>query len=95
MFVTVDDRVFCRRYTYSEPSWRTVFLEDPDGQVRLDGVTVDIEARVPTDLDDINLSVNQAYVRALERLGVPSMTAGATNARAMASTMEITWTTLT
>ena len=38
IFVTVDDRVFCRRYQYSEPSWHSVFLSNPGGQIRLEGI---------------------------------------------------------
>lgn len=91
MFVTVGDRVFCRRYQYGERSWRDVFLGDPDGQVWLDGAVVDIEGRVPHDLDTINPLVNDAYAEALRRLGASFMLAGAIDDRAMASTMEMTF----
>ncbi|MEM7158585.1 MAG: hypothetical protein AAF799_37440 [Myxococcota bacterium] len=90
LFVTVDDRVFCRRYTYGERSWRDVFLRDPDGQVALNRRIVDIEARVPEDLDTINPRVNAAYEAALQRIGANWMLAGAVEQRAMDSTMEIT-----
>ena len=35
VFVTVGNRVFCRRYTYGEPSWHSAFLADPAGQIKL------------------------------------------------------------
>jgi hypothetical protein len=89
LFVTVDDRVFCRRYTYGERSWRDVFLSDPDGQLSLDGAVVDIEGRVPDDLDAINTLVNAAYRARLDRIGARWMVDGAVEERAMASTMEM------
>ncbi len=48
---TVGERVFCRRHTYGEPSWHSVFQTDPAGQIKLDKTIVNIEARVPRDLD--------------------------------------------
>ncbi|MDE2751567.1 MAG: hypothetical protein OXI83_03220, partial [Gemmatimonadota bacterium] len=69
MFVTVGERVFCRRYTYGEPSWHSVFQTDPAGQVTLDKTVVNIEARVPQDLVEIVPDVDQAYADALKKLG--------------------------
>lgn len=89
MFVTVGERVFCRRYTYGEPSWHSVFQTDPAGQVKLDKTIVNIEARVPRDLDEIVPDVDQAYADALKKLGASYMLAGATEPRARLSTMEI------
>ena len=89
MFVTVGGRVFCRRYTYGEPSWHSVFQTDPAGQVELDKTVVNIEARVPQDLDEIVPDVDQAYADALKRLGAGYMLAGGTALRARESTMEI------
>ncbi len=89
MYVTVGDRVFCRRYTFREPSWHSALRDKPEGQVRLDGTVVDIEGRVPDDLDPINLAVNRAYEQRLHQLGAPFMVAGAVEDRAMASTVEI------
>ena len=89
MFVTVNDRVFCRRYTYGEPSWHSVFQTDPAGQVKLDKTVVNIEARVPQDLDEIGPDVDRAYADALKKLGASYMLAGATEPRARESTMEV------
>ena len=89
MFVTVGERVFCRRYTYGEPSWHSVFRTDPAGQVKLDKTVVNIEARVPHDLDEVVPHVDQAYADALKRLGASFMLAGATERRAQESTMEV------
>ena len=89
MFVTVGERVFCRRYTYGEPSWHSVFRTDPAGQVKLDKTVVNIEARVPEDLDEVAPDVDRAYASALKKLGASFMLAGATEPRAQASTMEI------
>lgn len=90
MFVTVGDRVFCRRYTYSEPSWHSAFRADPAGQVKLDKTVVNIDAHVPDDLDDVLPAVDQAYADKLKRLGASFMLAGAVEPRAQASTIEIT-----
>lgn len=89
MFVTVDDRVFCRRYQYGEPSWHGVFLSDPGGQVRLDGTEANINAAVPQDMDAIIPAVDQAYADALRKLGASFMLAGAVEQRAQQSTLEI------
>ena len=90
MFVTVGDRVFCRRYTYSEPSWHSAFRADPAGQIKLDKTVVNIDAHVPDDLDDILPAVDKAYADKLKRLGASFMLAGAVEPRAQASTIEIT-----
>ncbi|MBO9399949.1 DUF2255 family protein [Shimia sp. R9_3] len=89
MFVTVDDRVFCRRYQYGEPSWHGVFLSDPRGQIRLDGVEAYINAALPQDMDYIIPAVDQAYADALKKLGASHMLAGAVEKRAQDSTLEI------
>ena len=89
MFVTVGERVFCRRYSYGEPSWHSVFQTDPAGQVKLDKTIVNVQARVPQDLDEIVPDVDQAYAEALKKLGADYMLAGATEPRARESTMEV------
>lgn len=89
MFVTVDNRVFCRRYSYNEPSWHSVFMSNPDGQVRLDGTETNINAAVPQDMDAIIPAVDQAYAGALRKLGASFMLAGAVEQRAQQSTLEI------
>lgn len=89
LFVTVNERVFCRRYTYNEPSWYSAFAKDPAGQVKLDKTVVDIIGRIPPDLDTINPQVNKAYEAKLKQLGASYMLAGAIEARAQASTFEL------
>lgn len=89
MFVTVGNRVFCRRYRYTEPSWHSVFLSEPDGQIRLDGTVANITAAVPQDMDVIIPEVDQAYADALRKLGASFMLAGSVEQRAQQSTLEI------
>ena len=89
MFVTVGDRVFCRRYSYGEPSWHGVFLKAPEGQVKLDKTVVNITAGVPGDMDDIIPGVDRAYAARLKHLGARFLLAGATEPRAQASTLEL------
>ena len=90
LFVTVDDRVFCRRYSYSEPSWHSAFRDDPLGQVKLDKTIVTIEARAPDDLQDILPAVDQAYVDKLKQLSASFLLSGAVEKRAQDSTIELT-----
>lgn len=89
MFVAVGQRIFCRRYTYSEPSWRTAFINDPVGQIKLGGTTVDVQGFIPEYLDEINPLVNRAYEKALQKLGASYLLSGAIETRAQASTMEM------
>lgn len=90
LFVTVGSRVFCRRYTYSEPSWHSAFvLGSPQGQIKLDKTVVNIEAHVPYDMEDVLSQVDNAYAKKLRQLGARFMLAGATEQRAQESTIEI------
>ncbi|WOO40578.1 DUF2255 family protein [Rubellicoccus peritrichatus] len=89
LFVTVGDRVFCRRYTYGEPSWHSAFRADPPGQIKLDKTIVNIEGRVPADLNDKKPAIDQAYADKLKKLGARFMLAGAIESRAQESTMEL------
>lgn len=93
MFVTVGERVFCRRYSYGEPSWHTVFQANPEGQIKLDKTVVNIEAGVPADLSDILPAVNQAYADTLKQFGARFLLKGAVEPRAQQSTMELTLST--
>lgn len=89
LFVTVDDRVFCRRYSYNEPSWHGVFRRDPVGQVKLDKTVVNITAHRPDDLTDILPAVDQAYADKLRQLGASFLMSGAVDPRAQDSTLEL------
>lgn len=90
LFVTVNDRVFCRRYSYGEPSWHSAFRADPRGQVQLDKTLVYIKAAVPPDLDNINPAIDRAYAAKLKQLGARFLLEGAIEPRARQSTMELT-----
>ena len=89
LFVTVGERVFCRRYSYNEPSWYSAFADEPEGQLQLDKTIVNIKGAVPDDLDEINSEVNKAYEAKLKKLGASYMLDGATEPRALASTFEL------
>ncbi|WP_168206453.1 DUF2255 family protein [Labrenzia sp. PHM005] len=89
LFVTVDERVFCRRYQYTEPSWHGVFLNDPAGQVKLDKTVVTINAHVPNDLASILPAIDAAYAGKLEQLGARFLLDGAIEPRAQQSTLEL------
>lgn len=89
MFVTVDDRVFCRQYQFGARSWRDVFLSNPEGQVRLDDTAATITAHEPKDYHQIIPAVDQAYVDALRKIGAGFLLTGSVEPRAQESTMEI------
>lgn len=89
MFVTVGGRVFCRQYQFSQRSWRSVFLDNPEGQVRLYNTVINIDARVPQDFEDIIPAVDKAYADTLRKIGASFMLSGAVTAQAQESTMEI------
>lgn len=91
MCVTVDGRVFCRRYQYNEPSWQSVFRSDPHGQIRLDGVEADIKAALPADMPGILPAIDQSYADALKKLGASFLLPGAVDKPAQESTLEITF----
>lgn len=90
MFVTVEDRVFCRQYQFSQRSWRDVFLSNPEGQVRLDNTVANINAHEPEDYDRTIAMVDQAYADALLKIGASFLLTGSVEPRAQKSTMEIT-----
>ncbi len=89
MFVTVGERVFCRRYTYSEPSWRSAFIENSIGQIKLGSEVVDVDGVIPHDLGEVNPLVNKAYEVALKKYGASYLLDGAIDNRAQESTMEM------
>lgn len=89
MFVVVGDRVFCRRYSYSEPSWHSAFQSDPKGQIKLDKTIVNIKARIPHDFDEVISAVDDAYAAKLKQLGASFMLDGAIEPRAQESTIEL------
>ena len=90
LFVTVGERVFCRRYRYTEPSWHSVFRTDPAGQIRLDKTVVNITAQVPDDLGDILPAIDASYAARLKQLGARFLLEGAVEPRARESTLELT-----
>ena len=90
MFVTVGDRIFARRYTYGEPSWHSAFRAAPPGQIKLDKTIINIEGRVPDDMNDIIPQVDQAYADSLKKIGARFLLPGAIEPRAQQSTIELT-----
>ena len=89
LFVTVDDRVFCRRYSYNEPSWHSAFRSDSAGQVKLDKTIVNIAATVPEDMETIIPEVDKAYADKLKKFGARFLLMGAVEPRAQESTLEL------
>lgn len=90
LFVTVGDRVFCRRYSFNEPSWHSAFRGNPSGQIKLDKTIVNISACIPQDLEDIIPAVDQAYAAKLKQLGARFLLQNAVALRSQRSTIELT-----
>jgi len=65
--VVVNDRIFCRQYSFSEKSWYTAFLDDPNGAIKCDDTIIPIEGRIPSDLDALQSQINAAYVEKYDK----------------------------
>lgn len=82
--VVAEDRLFVRQYSFRKRSWYTAFLDDPNGAIKCGDTVIKVQGVVPTDLDEINPKINEAY---LEKYGHAAQMM--TGARHMASTMEL------
>lgn len=60
--VTVDNRIFARSWGFAEKSWYNTFLKDNRGQLKCGETIFDIEAKIPTDLAEIETRINAAYL---------------------------------
>ncbi|HAA10786.1 MAG TPA: hypothetical protein DCE41_03455 [Cytophagales bacterium] len=89
--IVVDDRIFCRQYSFSERSWYTAFLKDPTGAIKCGDAVITVEGRIPQDLDAINPKINAAYIEKYDqRLNhYPDIAHKMTGQRYMEKTMEL------
>lgn len=60
--VVINDRIFARSWGFAEKSWYNCFLKDPFGQIKCGESIFNINACIPADLDDLTLSINNAYL---------------------------------
>ncbi|PIF45742.1 uncharacterized protein DUF2255 [Chryseobacterium sp. 52] len=60
--VTVNDRIFARSWGLAERSWYNTFLENSKGQIRCGEKIFNIQALVPTDINDLTSDINTAYL---------------------------------
>lgn len=89
--VVAEGRIFCRQYSFSERSWRTEFLKNPDGYIKCGELICKVKAIIPEDLETINPKVNEAYIeKYVERLNYyPQIAREATGEKFQKSTMEL------
>ena len=86
--VATEGRFFVRQYKFGTKSWYHVFLENPDGQMKIGDTIVDIDGVVPSDLNKMNPKVNKAY-RKLLGLTYPAMRLTFDTKQHEASTLEL------
>lgn len=60
--VTIDNRIFARSWGFAEKSWYATFLNDKLGQIKCGDNIFQIEAKIPTDLEDIKDKMNNQYL---------------------------------
>ena len=61
--VTVENRIFARSWGFAERSWYNTFLKDNLGEIKCGETIYKIEAKIPSDLADIENKINQAYLK--------------------------------
>ncbi len=86
--VSTEGRFFVRQYKFGKKSWYDAFLANPDGQMKIGDITIDIDGVKPADLDEINPKVNKAF-RKLLGLIYPSMRLTFDTKKHEASTLEL------
>ena len=89
--VVVEDRLFCRQYSFAEKSWYHAFQKDPRGAIKCGETVTPVRGVVPDDLDEINPRINQAYLeKYAQRFPTyPHYAREMTGPRFMASTLEL------
>ncbi len=60
--VIVENRIFARSWGFAERSWYNTFLKDNLGEIKCGETIYKIEAKIPSDLADIENKINQAYL---------------------------------
>src|SRR6218665_842375 len=60
--VTIENRIFARSWGFAERSWYNTFLKDNLGEIKCSETIYKIEAKIPSDLADIENKINQAYL---------------------------------
>ena len=59
--VAVGERIFIRPYMFGINGWYDAFLKSPEGEMKIGENVILIEGRVPSDLEEINPLITQAY----------------------------------
>ena len=61
--VIVDDRIFARSWRGSKTGWYYKFLKDSNGAIQCGDVYYKIDGLIPSDLDNINQRINDAFTK--------------------------------
>jgi hypothetical protein len=86
--VVVEGRIFARSWGLSANSWYHTFLKHPQGAIRCGEQEFAIEARVPSDLEQLTPAINQAYLSKYNSEHNRSYAQGIVQAPHTAHTME-------
>lgn len=60
--VTVENRIFARSWGFAERSWYNTFLKDNLGEIKCGETIYKIEAKIPSDLANLENKINQSYL---------------------------------
>ena len=60
--VTFENRIFARSWGFAERSWYNTFLKDNFGEIKCGDIVYKIEAKIPSDLADIENRISQSYL---------------------------------
>ena len=61
--VETEGRFFIRQYKFGKRSWYDAFLENSEGDMKINDTIIPIQGVVPKDLEEINPKVNKAYFK--------------------------------
>ena len=60
--VVTEGRLFCRQYDFSERSWYSTFLNNPNGYIKCGDTIIKVKGIIPKDLNQINHNINKSYI---------------------------------
>ncbi len=63
--VATEGRFFVRQYKFGKKNWHDAFLQNPDGQLKIGDIIIDIDGVKPLDLEEVNPKVNKAFKKLL------------------------------
>lgn len=86
--VSIEGRFFVRQYKFGKNSWYDVFLANPNGQIKIGDIIIDIDGVKPANLEEVNPKVNKAFQKLLGLI-YPAMRLTFDTKKHEASTLEL------